>query len=249
MAINKIVLNVEEGEQVLVDLTGDTVMNEALVEGYTAHGADGELIAGTNPYEKTSTDNEVQMQTELLEQAASLLEQKAAGGGSVDTQAIIDAVLAQMLENDKKKYPVGYLWISTASTSPADILGFGTWERIQDRFLLAAGSDYAAGTIGGESAHKLTANELPAHTHVQLGTSGGAANSSPVRQVFQGDGNVVVYSSDGTAVWATMKMTEASKIYRTTTINQDGVTGSTGSDAAHNNMPPYLVVYMWKRTA
>ena len=82
MAINKIVLNTEAGEQVLVDLTGDTVVEDALVEGYTAHGANGEVIAGANPYEKAGTDTEVQTQTELLEQAALTLERKAAGGGS-----------------------------------------------------------------------------------------------------------------------------------------------------------------------
>ena len=138
--------------------------------------------------------------------------------------------------------------MSINDTDPAVLFG-GKWEKIEDRFLLSAGSSYTAGETGGSATHTLTVEEIPSHSHAQLGASGGAANTSPVRQVFQNDGNVVVYDSKGAAVWATMKMTEAEKIYRTTTINQDGVTGSTGGSKAHNNMPPYLAVYVWKRTA
>lgn len=85
MPINKIVLNTENGEQVLVDLTGDTVVKEALVEGYTAHGADGEVVAGGNPYEKTATDTEVQTQTDLIDQIGAALEGKASPGGTTET--------------------------------------------------------------------------------------------------------------------------------------------------------------------
>jgi hypothetical protein len=166
---------------------------------------------------------------------------------SMVTEAV-NGVLAQKATILETAYPVGAIYMSTVSTSPKTLFGFGTWERIQDRFLLSAGSTYSAGTTGGEATHVLSTNELPSHTHVQLGSSGGAANSSPVRQVFQSDGNVVVYGSDGTAVWATMKMSSAATVYRTTTINVDGVTGSTGGGKAHNNMPPYLAVYVWKRT-
>ena len=170
-----------------------------------------------------------------------------------DIQAIVkeavNGVLAQKATFLESFYPVGAIFMSMTSTNPNTLFGFGTWEQIKDRFLLAAGNTYSSGSTGGSATHTLTINELPAHTHVQLGTSGAEANTSPVRQVFQNDGNVVVYGSDGTAVWATMKMSNASKVYRTTTINVDGVTGSTGGGAAHNNMPPYLAVYVWKRTA
>lgn len=83
MAINKIVLNTERGEQVLVDLTGDTVVKEALVEGYKAHGADGEVIAGVNPYEKTATDTEVQTQADLIAQIGAALEGKGGSGSGI----------------------------------------------------------------------------------------------------------------------------------------------------------------------
>ena len=53
-------------------------------------------------------------------------------------------------------HPVGSVYISTAATDPADLFGGGTWERIKDVFLLAAGDTYAAGASGGEAAHTLT---------------------------------------------------------------------------------------------
>lgn len=61
-------------------------------------------------------------------------------------------------------YPVGSIYISVNSTSPASLFG-GTWEILNDVFLLAAGSYANAGTFGGEAAHTLTVDEMPAHNH------------------------------------------------------------------------------------
>ena len=82
MAINKIVY----GEETLIDLTNDSVSADTLVEGATAHGKDGEIVTGTNPYKKQETDAEVDTQADLISQIATALEGKAAGGsGSVET--------------------------------------------------------------------------------------------------------------------------------------------------------------------
>lgn len=180
MAVNQVIY----GGETLVDLTGDNVTPETLLEGVTAHGANGERITGT-----------------------------------LSVQSIVDAVLAQVLENDKKKYPVGYVWISASSTNPANILGFGTWEQIKDRFLLAAGSSYSAGSTGGSATHTLTVDEMPSHDH---GAKGWAA---------------VV---DGSGSYRTLGAQGSSDVYTTRTR---------GGGKAHNNMPPYLAVYVWKRTA
>lgn len=88
MAINKIILNTDSGDQVLVDLTGDTVVEDALVVGYTAHGADGEPVAGGNPYEKTATDTTVQAQGDLIGQLKSAIaENVSKTTAEVDAQA------------------------------------------------------------------------------------------------------------------------------------------------------------------
>lgn len=95
----------------------------------------------------------------------------------------------------------------------------GTWEQLKDKFLLAAGDTYTAGDTGGEATHTLTVDEIPPHTH---------QNKNSVRVV-----NGSAYYVPGLA-----------------TSGYDVVTtGSTGGGQAHNNMPPYLAVYMWKRIA
>ena len=122
-------------------------------------------------------------------------------------------------------YPVGAIYISVADTNPSMLFGFGTWEQIKDVFLLAAGDTYPAASSGGEATHVLAENEIPAHRHKiaypnASGPYGDAAIGYPA-------------ISDTTKTWgAEMCKTE-----------------SVGGGAAHNNMPPYLAVYMWHRIA
>lgn len=165
----------------------------------------------------------------------------------VDVNAFLKTFLDQSFELN---HPVGSLFMTNDSRNPNEIFdGRGTWEQIKDRFLLSAGSTYSAGSTGGEAEHTLTVDEMPKHTHAQLGANGDEPNTSPVRQTFQSDGHVVVYDSTGKPIWYNNVMSDAEKIYRATTINEDGETGETGNSQPHNNMPPYLAVYMWKRTA
>lgn len=115
-------------------------------------------------------------------------------------------------------YPIGSIYISTTNTSPASLFG-GTWEQIQDTFLLAAGSGYIAGSVGGESTHTLTIDEMPSHTHTYKTT----AWVNKIGDIV--DNNNSEYIDYG--------------------INRQ--TQATGGSQPHNNMPPYLAVYMWKR--
>lgn len=117
----------------------------------------------------------------------------------------------------QKVYPVGAIYMSATEIDPAVIFEFGTWEQIKDTFLLAAGDTYTAGSIGGEAEHTLTVNELPSHTH---GIELFASET--------GD-NSCFYTVEG----------EIS--------SESQFTTSTGESQPHNNMPPYLTVYMWKR--
>lgn len=116
-------------------------------------------------------------------------------------------------------YPVGAIYLSVTNVNPATLFG-GTWEAIGGRFLLGANSTYAAGSTGGESAHKLTTSEMPSHNHA-LDNYNTAA------------GNTTAYM----AVQAQAKVG----------YNGNVQTLYTGGDGSHNNMPPYLVVYMWAR--
>ena len=122
-------------------------------------------------------------------------------------------------------YPVGSIYISVNNTNPSLLFG-GTWEKIEDTFLLASGTNYATGTTGGEATHTLTTNEIPSHSHRE-------ANST------------VVYNDSSSNRFATSG--SGTKISLAT--NLDINTNSTGGGQAHNNMPPYLAVNIWKRTA
>lgn len=118
-------------------------------------------------------------------------------------------------------YPVGAIYISVNATSPETLFG-GTWEQLHDVFLLASSSSHALGSTGGEETHTLTINEIPDHTH---------------RYQYTGQSTVIG--------------TDAIRLYDCDAkINQyTGPHSSNCGGQAHNNMPPYLAVNIWHRTA
>ena len=123
-------------------------------------------------------------------------------------------------------YPVGSIYMSVSATSPASLFG-GTWESISGRFLLGADSAYSAGSTGGEATHTLTVDEMPGHYNRLKNISWGGESSATVSH----NGSYLVYDHNGS-----------------TPITNDYYE-NVGGGAAHNNMPPYLSVYMWQRTA
>ena len=140
-------------------------------------------------------------------------------------------------------YPVGSVYISVNNTNPDTLFG-GTWERIQDRFLLAASSSYAAGTTGGEAAHKLIASEMPKVTgRLQFRLSNGN-NIVATYPDLSKDG-CFTYTNAGGASWNGQSAAEGSATRATDLITFD----NGGQNQTHNNMPPYLAVYVWKRIA
>jgi len=117
-------------------------------------------------------------------------------------------------------YPVGAIYLSVTEVDPSSLFG-GTWERIGGRFLLGADSTYAAGRTGGEAAHTLTVGEMPKHNH-DVDNLNASGNATPF---------MTVQAQDKKGLGGNVKTMYA------------------GSSQPHNNMPPYLAVYMWKRTA
>lgn len=128
-------------------------------------------------------------------------------------------------------HPIGSIYSSTVATSPADLFG-GTWERIKDTFLLAAGSTYAAGATGGEATHTLTESELANHRHEKI--------------YYADSGQTFGLAQTGTGTNSSWYLD-----YSSASDNPGDAlnTGYSGGDQPHNNMPPYLAVYVWKRTA
>ena len=138
-----------------------------------------------------------------------------------------------------KIYPVGSYYWRNDNTSPATLFG-GTWEQVKDKFILAAGDTYSVGNIGGEATHTLSITEIPAHkhtgttdttgehTHYSVGREGGCLRG--LADTDTDNGNNLPTSSAGAHYH---------------TLNVD----NTGGGEAHNNMPPYVVAFCWKRTA
>lgn len=131
-------------------------------------------------------------------------------------------------------YPVGSIYLTINDINPNILFGIGEWEQIKDRFLLAAGSTYSAGSKGGEAKHKLTAKELP-QMKGTISTHGVYAGT-PIAEVSG------VFSASHKCTGKYMNGSTSGHDSIDTIVYSNG-----GEDAAHNNMPPYLTVYMWKR--
>ena len=130
-------------------------------------------------------------------------------------------------------YPVGAIYISTVATNPETLFGFGTWEQIQDRFLLAAGSSYAADSTGGEATH----------THTL-----GNAYAKIIYDWTSGNANFMAWSTKAQNWIATRRATNITG-FTSGEQNQSLATPLAGTTDAGSNMPPYLAVYVWKRVS
>ena len=118
-------------------------------------------------------------------------------------------------------YPVNSIYISYSHTSPAELFG-GTWHRMESRFLWGTTTDGTIGATAGEMTHTLTVDEMPSHTHNNKLNGGSQTTASSVYD------------------WVSN-----SKAWQWYNL----ATESTGGGAAHNNMPPYVNVAIWRRTA
>ena len=130
-------------------------------------------------------------------------------------------------------YPIGAIYLSLSSTNPGTLFG-GTWEQLKDRFLLGAGSSYSVGSTGGAATHTLKVNEIPVHeghlTDNSTNTGGNYAG-------YLANTTTTAYGSSG----------RGGNVQMGNEIVPAG--HNKGGGAAHNNMPPYLTVYMWKRVS
>lgn len=151
---------------------------------------------------------------------------------------IRDDILSLVQENALKPselmdkiYPVGSIYMSVNNVSPATFLG-GTWVALQNRFLLGAGDSYEANTTGGEASHTLTIDEMPSHDHFP--------------SKLNGDSDLPIYFD---ASWGSS--ITGQNLGTTTQTTNNGFyfyNNPEGGSQPHNNIPPYLAVYMWKRT-
>lgn len=169
-------------------------------------------------------------------------------------------------------YPVGAYYISSDSTSPATLFG-GTWTQIQNRMIMAAGSSYSVGATGGSATKKLTTDNLPAHTH-SCGSAGSHSHTKgsmditgafPVSREAQDSANnhysgafskgstaTGSWGNDADKIGSMMVNFKASNSWTgstSSTVNHTHTIGTTGKTKAFDIMPPYIVAYVWRRTA
>lgn len=141
-------------------------------------------------------------------------------------------------------YPVGSIYMNVNSTNPGTLFG-GTWEQIQGKFLLGMSSSYPAGSQGGEEKHTLTISEMPTHgNHLMQGRM--------YQEIYENMSNDSDYRSNTlflpkTVLTSTGSINRGWKDWNSGEMYPAGTLK--GGGESHNNMPPYLSVYIWKRTA
>ena len=146
-------------------------------------------------------------------------------------------------------YPVGSIYMSVNSVNPSTLFGFGVWEKIEDKFLLASGTTYANGSTGGSAnsvvvSHNHTQNS---HTHnardkrrfIVVRDGANWSYTPKIKIRTDGSGTAYCYPHSDTDKDGIVEHTETASV--SPTIN------STGEDGTGKNMPPYLAVNMWQR--
>ena len=134
-------------------------------------------------------------------------------------------------------YPVGSIYMNATSlTNPATLLGFGTWTAFGRGQVLvgeaASGTFNVAGSTGGAETHTLATSEIPSHTHTM--------------QTWHKDNNTSAVEGDPPAATNSGALSTPEATYDSA---EGSAINSTGGGGSHNNLQPYIVVYMWQRTA
>lgn len=221
-----------KADQADLDALETTVAGKADTSALAGYATKAELADKAN---QTDLDS---LETTVAENSSSIsaLQTSVAGkqdklsNSSITTNLIADDAVtsAKLADNAIQAvfdaiYPIGII-VSGAKPS------LGTWEKVEGRFLLGSSSSHAAGSTGGEEMHELTTNEMPLHNHTtQLGAGSYVTIDDGASTTYK-----IAYGDYVNVSWGP---------------NSGKYTGNTGSGAAHNNMPPYLTVDMWKRTA
>ena len=136
-------------------------------------------------------------------------------------------------------YPVGSIYISTGSTSPANLFG-GSWTRIADAYLRAKGdTGVTLGEYGGYTNYTLSVDQLPSHNHISPSAYFIVqTNNKSMRTI---EPFITGGKPDNSGSWR-------ARIAEDSGQNPLPV-GNSGGGAAFPMLPRYVSVYMWRRTA
>ena len=180
-----------------------------------------------------------------------------------------DAVSRRYLERNGgmvASWPVGSIYISATSTNPNQLFGFGTWQQFAPGRVLVGYGVGNDGTDsinyntvlaqGGKYYHTLTSGEMPSHSHPH-DIGGRALSNGAHYHRFMGDDGLEAFNFKESYInYDARSHGGNGGIYRTTTdgahehsLQITGGVQTTGGNQKHNNIQPYIVVYMFRRTA
>lgn len=224
-----------------IDGSGDLILEQH----------DGSTInAGSSLPAIPSASTTVQGKVELATSAETIT-------GTDTTRAVTPAGFAAALASGLAAflstiYPVGSIYMSTVSTSPATLFGMGTWVAIQGQFLIGVDGTYTAGSTGGAATKTLATDELPSHSHSFSATSssdGAHKHAVGVDAVSSAGSGKFGINSPGDADGDAGSLTNGTWSAGAHTHTVSGTSGTAGSGTAFSILPPYVAVYIWKRTA
>ena len=210
--------------------TGDLKLKASIVEVQNTDATVGAKFTG---------DGSV----ELNHNGTKKLETTSAGATVTGDLSVSGSITAGGTNIAQSAYPVGSIYMNINATDPNTLLGFGTWARFgQGRMLVSqnsSDSDFDSGEeTGGAKTHTLSEANLAAHSHLmvhQTGITSNSINNITATHIARGNNGGMGSSDYG--------------LQGTSSTPNAGSTADTGSGSAVNHMNPYIVVYMWKRTA
>lgn len=189
---------------------------------------------------------------------------------NLDISNLIEEIKAYVdnkaTEQINKIYPIGSIYFTMSDKNPHEILGTGVWTKIEGRFLLASGTatdsrgesiSFNVDSTDGEFNHVLTENQMPSHRHNHNHLhnpssqgylrSGGNISVNPTKRAWPAKSSTGTYWVHGqTSSGITEPTVSVGDVKDNGYTNQ--WTQYAGGNGAHNNMPPYIVVNVWRRT-
>jgi microcystin-dependent protein len=170
---------------------------------------------------------------------------------SVGTNTTQIATTAFVTAGIQTAYPVGSIYMSTVSTDPATLFGFGTWVAFgAGRVLISQNGTYTAGSTGGSATTTLIEANLPSHSH--SASSSSSVSDPGHRHQIGGRDSTANEGSDPNSEFVrdypSVQNPYSSTVTTGISVSTSTSIGNTGSGTAFSNLPPYIAVYMWNRT-
>ena len=188
-------------------------------------------------YEMNYYENVISRIENIMLDAADIQSYATAAAQSASA-AQASAAQAQAIAMDGARacFPVGTILMTTENVNPSTYIG-GTWVALNDVFLLAASETHPAGETGGSETVALTTAQMPRHNHFVISMSQGETSPDYLHTVARSD---FTHSK-----WENARY----QLYGVEAEANSGKSSYVGGGTAHDNMPPYVAVYVWKRTA